>query len=82
MAKPRSAHHREKEKDAWVRRRADALRRLSGPGRVLERLIADMTPIGINTFHIRAGAILVLRAKTALDEWRPLAEDETGEAWR
>jgi hypothetical protein len=49
---------------------------------VLERLIADMTPVGINTFHIRAGAVLVLRAKTALDEWRPLAEDETGETWR
>ena len=82
MPKTRSAHHREKERDLWVRRRADALRRLAGPGRVLERLIADATPVGINTFYIRSGAVLMLRAKTALDEWRPLAEDETEEVWR
>lgn len=65
----------------WAQRKAHLLQRLIGPGRVLERLVADIRPVGINTYHIPGGAALLLRAKVALDEWRPLANDTEGEVF-
>ena len=81
----RSAHHRSDNRDgpfhSWARRKAFLIQKLVAPGRVLERLLADARPIGINTYHIPGGAALLLRARMAVDEWRPLAEDASGEVW-
>ncbi len=63
-------------------KRAEEIAKLSAPGRVLERLIVDARPVGINTFYIPGGAALILRAKTVLDDWRPLANDTEGEVFQ
>lgn len=80
----RGHHRRDFRKGPWhnfAQRKAQILAKLIGPGRVLERLIADIRPVGMNTYHIPGGPALLLRAKAALDEFRPLANDTEGEVW-
>jgi hypothetical protein len=66
---------------AFCRRKADILRKLVAPGRVLERLVVDARRISVDTYHIPAGSALFLRAKAALDDFRPLADDTEGEVF-
>jgi hypothetical protein len=84
MRPQNNAHHRvdlrEGPYHAWAKRKAGILLKLCAPARVLERLVQDAKPVGLNTYFIPGGAALFLRAKTTLDEFRPLAADE-GEVW-
>jgi hypothetical protein len=66
---------------AFARRKAEILRKLVDPGRILERLVAEARQVGPDTYQIRGGSALILRAKVALDEWRPLANDTEGDIW-
>jgi hypothetical protein len=66
---------------AFCRRKADILRKLVAPGRVLERFVADARRVAVDTYHIPAGSALFLRAKAALDDFRPLADDTEGEVF-
>jgi hypothetical protein len=65
----------------WARRRADIVSKFVAPVRVLERLVAEIRPVGRDTYFIPAGAALLLRAKVVLDEVRPLANDTEGEVF-
>jgi len=79
------AHHRRDfARGPWAsfaRRKAFYLQRLAAPGRVLERLVGDARRVGTDLYHIPGGAGLLLRARVALEEWRPLAEDTEGEVF-
>jgi hypothetical protein len=37
--------------------------------------------VAVDTYHIPAGSALFLRAKAALDDFRPLADDTEGEVF-
>lgn len=65
----------------WARRRAEIVTKLIAPGRVLDRLVSQIRRVGPDTYFIPGGAGLILRAKVALDEWRPLADDAEGEVF-
>ena len=68
--------------ESFCRRKAGLLAKLVAPGRVLDRLVADARPVGLNTYHIPAGSALFLRARTVLDDFRPVADDTEGEVLR
>jgi|688.fasta_scaffold1092739_2 hypothetical protein len=80
------AHHRRDYRagpwEGFLQRKARAIQKLVAPGRVLERLVAEARPVGINLYHIPAGAALLLRARATLDEFRAIANDADGEVLR
>jgi hypothetical protein len=75
------AMYRKGPEHRWAQRRAEIVQKLIAPGRVLERLVSEIRPVGVNTYFIPAGAALLLRAKATLDEFRPLANDTEGEVF-
>lgn len=81
----RRGHHRADFRGgpfhAFHRRKAAVLRRLIDPGRVLERFVGVARRVGPDTYEIKDGAALFLKARTVLDDWRPLAEDTEGTVW-
>lgn len=66
----------------FARTKADILAKLVGPGRILDRLTAVAQRVGPDTYVIPGGSALFLRAKTALDDFRPLADDVDGEVFQ
>lgn len=77
-------HRSDMRKGPWqcfARTKADILSKLVAPGRILDRLIADAQRIGPDTYVITGGSALFLRARAALDDFRPLADDVDGEAF-
>ena len=82
---PRKAHHRADWRTGpwqiFVKRKAEYVLRLAGPGWLLERLVNTAVRVGPDTYVIRGGAGLFLKARTVLDDWRPLATDADGRVW-
>lgn len=77
------AHHRRDFEAgpwrSWSRTKARTLSKLAAPGRVLERLVGAARRVGPDLYHIPGGAAAFLAAKAALDDWRPLAGDTSGD---
>ena len=80
------AHHRCDMRDgpweSFCRRKASILQKFVSPARVLELIFADARCVHAIKTSRPDGHALILRGKVALDEWRPLANDMDGEAFR
>ena len=68
--------------ESFCRRKAYILQKLIAPGRVLERLVVDARRVGVDTYEIRGGSALFLRAKAALEDFRSLAADVEGKKFQ
>ena len=82
---PRTAHHRADWRTGpwqiFQKRKAELILRLAGPGWVLERFCSEAQRVGPDTYVIKGGAGLFLKARAVLDKWRPLATDSEGRVW-